>query len=79
MARTKNKVIDWTPHRMRKSADEKMRKGDESEAMLLDHTLQLYEDGMIEIEWIDGEPMFSLTPEARVLMDVLDRGEEEKP
>ena len=56
-----------------------MRKGDESEAMLLDHTLQLYEDGMIEIEWIDGEPMFSLTPEARVLMDVLDRGEEEKP
>jgi len=55
-----------------------MRKGDESEAMLLDHTLQLYEDGMIHVEWIDGEPLFSLTPEARILLDVLDKGEEAK-
>jgi hypothetical protein len=71
LSQTKNKVIDWTLYRLVKSIEEKARKGDEAEASILETTLSLYADGLVNIEWAHGEPLISLSPEAKIMIDVL--------
>lgn len=68
---SKSKIIDWTVYALDRFAGECYRKGDLSEAALVDHTIQLYEEGLVSIKWENGQPVYSLTPEARMIMDVM--------
>ena len=70
------KVIDWTVYALDKFAGECYRKGDIAEAALIDHTIQLYEDGFISVKWEGGQPVYSLTPEAKIIMDVMEDTQE---
>lgn len=65
------KIIDWTIHALGRFAGECYRKGDVDEAALVDTTIQLYEDGLVAVTWEDGKPVYSLTPEAKIIMDVM--------
>jgi len=65
------KIIDWTVYALDRFAGECYRKGDLSEAALVDHTIQLYEDGLISVKWENGQPIYSLTSEAKIIMDVM--------
>ena len=65
------KIIDWTVYALDRFAGECYRKGDLSEAALIDHTIQLYEDGLITVKWENGQPIYSLTSEAKIIMDVM--------
>jgi hypothetical protein len=65
------KVIDWTVYALDRFAGECIRKGDMAEASLIDTTIHLYEDGLVSVRWEDGKPIYSLTPEARIIMDVM--------
>jgi len=65
------KIIDWTVYALDRFAGECYRKGDLSEAALVDHTIQLYEDGLISVRWENGQPIYSLTSEAKIIMDVM--------
>ena len=68
---TKNKVIDWTLYALDKFALQRFNAGDLAEASLVDHTIELYKEGMIEVKWENGNPLFSLSAEARIILDVL--------
>lgn len=71
MSETNAKVIDWTVYALDRFAGDCYRKGDIAEAALVDHTIQLYEDGLIDVRWESGQPIYTLTPEARMIMDVM--------
>jgi hypothetical protein len=65
------KIIDWTIYALDRFAGECYRKGDVDEAALVDTTIQLYEDGLVAVTWEDGKPVYSLTPEAKIIMNVM--------
>lgn len=71
MSETNAKVIDWTVYALDRFAGECYRKGDVSEAALVDQTIHLYEEGLVAVRWESGQPIYSLTPEARMIMDVM--------
>ena len=71
MTQEKNKVLDWTVYALDRFAAECYKKGDMAEAALVDTTIQLYEEGLVSVRWEDGKPIYSLTPEARIIMDVM--------
>lgn len=58
-------VFDWTVYALDKFAGKCYRNGDVASAELVDHTIQLYEDGLIAVRWENGQPIYSLTPEAK--------------
>ena len=69
--RTKNKVIDWTLFALDRFALQRFNAGDHAEACLVDHTIELYKEGVIEVKWEDGVPLYSLSAEARIILEVL--------
>ena len=71
MSNQNAQVIDWTIYALDKFAGDCYRKGDVAEAALVDHTIQLYEEGLVAVRWEDGQPIYSLTPEAKIIMDVM--------
>ena len=64
-------VIDWTVYALDRFAAQCYKKGDYAEAELVFNTIQLYDDGFIDVSWTDGNPLFKLTPEAKIIMDVM--------
>ena len=71
MANTDAQIIDWTVYALDRFAGECYRKGDLSEASLVDATIQLYEEGFVTVAWSGGQPVYTLTPEARMIMDIM--------
>ena len=66
-----SKVIDWTIYALDKFVVNCLKKGDYDEAMLVETSMELYDQGMLEVGWSDGQPMFSLSSDAKLLMDVM--------
>ena len=71
MSENQAKVIDWTEHALNKFADGCYARGDASEGAIVDMTIQLYRDGMLNVKWDNGQPIFSLTPDAKIICDVM--------
>ena len=71
MSNQNDQVIDWTVHALDKFASDCVKRGDYAEASIIDTANQLYSEGLVSVKWDLGQPVFSLTGEARMLMDVM--------
>lgn len=71
MINENGQVIDWTEHALDKFAEGCFARGDFAEGQIVDMTIQLYRDGMVSVNWENGQPLFSLTPEAKIICDVM--------
>jgi len=71
LTQDKNKVLDWTLFALDKLGLEHAKRGDQAESAIIFHAAELYEQGLIEVSFMNGEPLFSLTPEARMIMDIM--------
>ena len=52
-------VIDWTVYALDRFAAQCYKKGDYAEAELVFNTIQLYDEGFIDVSWTDGSPLLS--------------------
>ena len=71
MNEANSKVIDWTIYALDKFVVNCLRRGDYDEAMLVETSMELYDQGMLEVSWSDGQPMFSLSADAKMIMDIM--------
>ena len=71
MSKNQAKVVDWTEHALDKFAERCYSRGDDAEGRIVDMTIQLYRDGMISVKWDNGQPIYSLTPDAKIICDVM--------
>ena len=71
MNEANSKVIDWTIYALNKFVVNCLKRGDYDEAMLVETSMELYDQGMLDVSWSDGQPMFSLSSDAKLMMDVM--------
>ncbi len=71
MTQEKNNILDWTLYALDKMRLIHFKKGDIAEAEVILGATELYEQGIVDVVFRNGEPIFSMTPEARIMMDVM--------
>ena len=56
-------ILSWQDHMLKKMADHALDLGDIELYTTLETMIMLNDAGIVDIEWVGGEPTFKLSPE----------------
>ena len=60
-----NVVLDFVTHNLNRIKDTYVENGCFESADVIEEAIKMYRDGWVDISFKDGEPVFSLSPEAK--------------
>jgi len=64
-----NIVLDFVTYNLNRIKDAYIKRGCLESADVVEEAIKMYKDGVVDVSFKNGEPLFSISPEARSSMN----------